>query len=203
VPSKLEADIRKFRWEASKRAQLSGLIKTPQLERALELHIAGRYEDTIAEIERIPHPDRSAEAWRILGHAEHGLGNFEAALAAHRKARDLHARDASASADDASADDASADDEVNLAAVLISMKNYDAAWEATERALRLSPKNVMPWTPRIAILNHQERHDELRQLLRGLLAEKPEVLESPVLLNHLENDTDFIGVDEMIETLKS
>jgi tetratricopeptide (TPR) repeat protein len=189
--SKLEADVRKFRWEASKRARRTGRIKAPQVKRALNLHVAGRYEDAIAVIESIPVSDRSAEAWRVLGHAEHGRGNFDMAVEAHRNSRRLHSDNASAAAED----------EENLAAVFSSMRKYDAAWQATERAFRLSPHSLMAWIAKISILNRQQRRDELRTLLCELLAEKPDVLENSRFIDHLRNDTDFIGVNSLVQNM--
>jgi tetratricopeptide (TPR) repeat protein len=143
-------------------------------------------------IEGIPPSDRSAEAWRILGHAEHGRGNFEKAVEAHLHSRRLHADD----------DTAAAEDEENLAAVFSSMKHYDAAWQATERAFELSPGSLMAWIAKISILNRQQRRDELKPLLCDLFAEKPDVLENSMFVDHLENDTDFIGLGGLIANMK-
>ena len=95
-----EADMRKLKWEASKRAQRSGLIKAGPSERALELHIAGRYEEAVGLILSIPEQERTAFAWRVLGHAELGRGEFQNAIAAHSMARERNSGNLSAVADD-------------------------------------------------------------------------------------------------------
>lgn len=192
MPNALDSRMRRFAWDASRRAARSGRINGPMLEHALQLHIAGRYEDAITEIERIPEVERSAAAWRILGHAEHGRGNHDAAVAAHLKARHLHGEDR----------EAASDDEVNLAAVFMSMKQYVEAWAATERARQLAPDSESPWLPRISILNRQGRSTDLELELRALLVERPDFVESARFRDHLENDTDFIGVGNMIARLK-
>jgi tetratricopeptide (TPR) repeat protein len=189
---KIEANARKFRWEASKRGRRTGRIQAQQLTRALGLHIEGQYEEAIAEIERIPTLERSAEAWRVLGHAEHGRGNFEAAVAAHSESCHLHAGDKLAAAED----------QENLAAVFTSMKEYERAWEAADLAATLTPGRLMTWIAKISILNRQARREELQSLLRSLLLEKPEVVNDPIFRDHFENDTDFIGVAVMVEDLK-
>lgn len=191
--SQFDADMRKLNWEASKRAKRSGLIKEGVAERALELHIAGRYEEAIAAISRIPERDRTASEWRVLGHAELGCREFQKAIAAHLASMSANAGDPSAVSDD----------KVNLAAVFIAMNNYDAAWEAAEDARRLAPRSIMPWTPRIAILNRTGRHEELRRTLSELLAERPAILDDPVFRDHTENDVDFIGVKELIADITS
>ncbi|MGA7809766.1 hypothetical protein [Bradyrhizobium sp.] len=194
MPTKLETAFRKFSWETSRRASLSGLITEPLLEHALQLHIAGRYEEALAELAQIPEETRPSAAWRILGHAEHGRGNHEAAIVAHIKSRAMN---------EARGDPSSAsDDEVNLAAVLISMRRYEDAWEATERARTLAPRNPASWLPRISILNRQERAAELERELRTLLREMPEFADSSRFRDHLENDTDFIGVADLIANIR-
>jgi tetratricopeptide (TPR) repeat protein len=197
MPTKLETAFRKFSWDSSRRAVASGEITGSELERALDLHVAGRYEDAIAEITRIPEEERSAAAWRVLGHAEHGRGNYDAAIAAHRNAQDIHRR----ATDEVKL--AASDDEVNLAAVFISMGRYEDAWAATQRARELAPKSPAPWLPRISTLNRQGRTADLERELRTLVAEMPEFIDSVRFRDHLANDTDFIGVADMIDSLRS
>jgi tetratricopeptide (TPR) repeat protein len=190
--SQFEASMRKLKWEASKRAQRSGLIKSGPIERALELHIAGRYEEAVGTIHSIPESERPSAAWRVLGHAELGRGKFQKAIEAHRKAMELNEGDRSAQADD----------HVNLAAVFIGMNHYDDAWQAAERAKDLAPGSIMPWTPRIAILNRQGRREELRNAISELLSEHPNVLSHSVFRDHIENDVDFIGIKQLIDEMK-
>jgi tetratricopeptide (TPR) repeat protein len=194
MSTKLETAFRKFSWETSRRASLSGLITEPLLEHALQLHIAGRYEEAIAELAQIPDEKRGSPAWRIVGHAEHGRGNHEIAIAAHMKSRAVN----KAKGDLSSV----CDDEVNLAAVLISMRRYEDAWEATERARTVAPRNPASWLPRISILNRQGRAAELEKELRTLLREMPEFADSSRFRDHLENDTDFIGVADLIARIR-
>lgn len=188
-----KTDLRKFCWEATKRPQISGRIKLSQLERALDLHIEGRYEDAISAVEKIPVSDRTAEAWRIIGHSQHGLDNLDAALEAHMRARDLHAHDVVAVAED----------EINISAVFIAMKKYDDAWKASERARELSPESIMHLTPKISVLNHQKRHGALRSLLTKVAMMSPRIFDNPIMIDHLKNDLDFIGVSEMVEEIRS
>lgn len=190
MTSQFEADMRKLNWDALRRAQRSGLIKGGPVEHALELHIAGRYEEAVNAISLIPEGERTASAWRVLGHAELGRHDFSKALAAHRKALADHCSAAS-------------DDYVNIAAVYIAMENYIDAWEAAKQAHQLAPESIMPWTPTIAILNRTGKHEELRRVISDLLVARPDVLEHPVFLDHLESDFDFIGVKEIIAELKA
>jgi tetratricopeptide (TPR) repeat protein len=193
MPTKLETASRKFFWEISRRALASGEITDPIHAHALQLHIAGRYEDAIAELTRIREAERSAAAWRVLGHAEHGRKNYEAAIAAHQKARGLRGQHEQLAA---------SDDEVNLAAVLISMRRYDEAWAATETARELAPASPHPWIPRLSILNRQARSADLENELRTLITEMPDFVRSPIFRDHLENDADFIGVADIITRIR-
>jgi tetratricopeptide (TPR) repeat protein len=189
--SKIDANIRRFRWEASKRARRTGRISGAASKKALQLHIEGRYEEAIAEIEQIPLLERSAEAWRVLGLAEHGKGNFEAALAAHDKSFRLHGGDPAAAAED----------QENIAAVFTTMNDYEEAWGAADRAAQLAPRRLMTWIAKISILNRQAKREQLQTILRQLLAENPHVLQDPFFNDHLNNDTDFIGVQKLINSL--
>jgi tetratricopeptide (TPR) repeat protein len=193
MTSRLEAGIRKNTWEASKRAQRSGLIGPGLAEKALKHHIAGRYDDAVAIISSISPRERSAAAWRVLGHAELGRGNFQNAIAAHLSSAELNR----------ASDAAVADDQVNIASVYIAMERYEEAWEAAELAKRLAPPgSMMPWTPRISILNRQGKRAELYRELADLLAERPDVLEDAVFRDHIDNDFDFIGVKEIVAEIK-
>ena len=83
------------------------------------------------------------------------------------------------------------------------MNCYEEAWEAAERARQFAPESIMPWTPRIAILNRKGNRAELDRAISELLTERPNVLDDPVFRDHVENDVDFIGVKEIALELKS
>lgn len=192
MPTKIEVALRRFSWGLARRAERTREIDEPTVKAALSEHIAGRYENAIAAIDAIPEAERKAGAWRVLGHAEHGLGNYDAAVAAHLKSFHLHESDpASAS-----------DDQVNIAAVFISMKRYDDAWVATERAEQLAPESPSPWLPRISLLNRQERRNELEHELRQLVSDWPEFVSSLRFRDHLDHDADFVGVSDMIAQIR-
>lgn len=192
MPTKTEAALRRFSWDLARRAERTREINEPAVEAALSEHIAGRYESAIAAISAIPEGERKAGAWRVLGHAEHGRGNYEAALAAHLKSFHLHGSDSAAASDD----------QVNMAAVFISMKRYDEAWAATERAEQLAPESASPWLPRISLLNRQERRNDLEHELRRLVSERPDFVNSSRFRDHLEQDADFIGVSDVIAQIR-
>ncbi|WLC16637.1 tetratricopeptide repeat protein [Bradyrhizobium diazoefficiens] len=189
MPTKTEAALRRFSWDLARRAERTREIKEPAVEAALSEHIAGRYESAIAAITAIPEAERKAGAWRVLGHAEHGRGEYDAALAAHLRSFRLH---------EESDPEAASDDQVNMAAVFISMKRYDDAWAATEKAEQLAPDSPSPWLPRISLLNLQGRRNDLEDNLRKLISEQPDFVSSSRFRDHLEQDADFIGVSEMI-----
>lgn len=192
MPTKTEAALRRFSWDLARRAKRTREINEPAVEAALSEHIAGRYESAIAAIAAIPEAERKAGAWRVLGHAEHGRGNYDAALAAHLKSFHLHGSDP----------EAASDDQVNMAAVFMSMKRYEDAWAATEMAEQLAPESPSPWLPRISLLNRQERRSELEKALRRLVSERLDFVVSSRFRDHLEQDTDFIGVSDMIAQIR-
>ena len=73
---------------------------------------------------------------------------------------------------------------------------------AYERAFALKPDWLTAPLGIISVLNRQGRQTDLHQFLTELLAADTGVASNVVFLDHLENDTDFIGVKNIVERIK-
>lgn len=186
--SKLEKVQRKIKWESGLRVQRSPDSIGPELEGAFKAHAAGEYEEVIKQAQSLDNWEARADAWRLIGHAELGLGNASKALTAHKKAREINSGKAKNSAED----------EINIASAHVALGEYDEALQSAERALGLAPRMFAPWMTIVGILNRQKQYARLNQLLEYLLENVKELTEHPIFIDHLENDTDFIGVKDRL-----
>lgn len=191
--SKLEKVQRKIKWESNLRAQRSPDSISVELEESLKAQIAGDYEDSIKRIHSLDNWKAQASAWRLIGHAELGLGNAAKALVAHQTARELNEGKTKASAED----------EVNIASAQAAMGNYSEALQSAKRALQLAPRMFAPWLTMIGVLNRQKNNDELDQLLEYLLKNVKDFKQNPILIDHLENDVDFIGIKNKLVEIEN
>lgn len=188
--SKLQKMQRKIEWDSGLRIQRSPDSVSSEMEKALQAHVAGEYEEVIDQVRSLENWEEKASAWRFIGHAELGLGNASQALSAHRKARELND----------GKNKKSAEDEINIASAHAALKEYDKALRSAKRALQLAPRMFTPWMTIIGILNRQKQYDNLDQILKTLKENVKDLTQHPTFLDHLENDMDFIGVkDRMIK----
>ena len=191
MATKLERMLNKGRWEASRRAQRSHGVITEDYVDALNAHIEGDYAQAIRLTRLVPGWEEHPAAHRIIGLAEEGRGNAEAAVEAHMTARMLNLEHPAAQAGD----------EINLASALIALGDNDRALDAYMRAFSIDNKSLTAPIGIIAVLNRQGRHDELHRFLVDLMSADPQVAQNVVFKDHLSNDTDFIGVRDMVESI--
>lgn len=190
---KIENMLNKGRWEASRRPQRSSGVITDEYQEALNAHIAGDFAQAIALARLVPGWRQHPAAHRIIGLAEEGKGNADAAIKAHMTARDLNAGHS----------EAQAGDEINLASAWVALGETDSALDAYKRAFFLEPNWLAAPLGIISVLNRQGRRAELHQFLAELMAADPNVANNVVFLDHLKNDTDFIGVEALVDQIKA
>ena len=192
MATKIENMLNKGRWEASRRPQRSSGVITDDYAEALNAHISGDFEQAIFRAQSVLGWKRSAAAHRIIGLAQEGAGNAEAAVAAHKSARKINKNQP----------EAQAGDEINLASAYVAFGDNESALAAYERAFALKPDWLTAPLGIISVLNRQGRQTDLHQFLTELLAADTGVASNVVFLDHLENDTDFIGVKNIVERIK-
>ena len=187
--------LNKVCWEASHRPLRSSGIATGEYEKALSAHIEGDFARAIALVQCIPGWQTHPAAHRIVGLASEGSGNAEAAIQSHIAARDLNSNSGDS--------EAQAGDEINLGSAFVAFGDTDSALDAYKRAFALKPD----WLPGplgiISVLNRQGCHTELQHFLEELLAADPNVATNQVFTDHLTNDTDFIGVAQLLRQPES
>lgn len=193
MTTKIENILNKGRWEASRRPQRSSGVITDEYQEALNAHIDGDFAQAIALVKLIPGWQQHPAAHRIIGLAEEGKGNAEAAIKAHMTARDLNSGHS----------EAQAGDEINLASAWVALGDTDSALDAYKRAFSLEPKWLAAPLGIISVLNRQGRRAELHHFLAELMTADPNVANNVVFLDHLKNDTDFIGVKELVDQIEA
>ena len=185
--------LNKIHFESARVANgISSNFYEEDLSDALKTHISGDHDGAIGIVKSIQDWHENPLAQRIYGHALHGEGVYEAACAAHMKARSLNEANL----------EERANDEINLAAVQISMKDYTAAMESYDRAERLAGNRVEIDVGRICILNREERHQELSSFMKKLLEKDPDFFSNSLVIKHLADDSDFTGVGGLLKNIK-
>lgn len=193
MTTKIENMLNKGRWEASRRPQRSSGVITDEYQEALNAHIDGDFARAIALVQLVPGWNEHPAAHRIIGLAAEGKGDAEVAIKAHMTARELNSGHP----------EAQAGDEINLASAWVTLGDTDRALDAYERAFSLEPNWLAAPLGIISVLNRQDRRAELHQFLTELMTADPNVANNVVFLDHLKNDTDFIGVEELVNRIKT
>ena len=95
-----------------------------------------------------------------------------------------------------------AKDEVNIASALISAHEYEEALSAARRARTIAPFLVSPHICILSIYNRTGRREDVARTIADLMANNPGVIDDPDFLERVTNDTDLIGVGEIVTKLK-
>lgn len=191
MATKIENMLNKGRWEASRRPQRSSGVITGEFTEALNAHISGDFAGAIQRAQSVPDWENHPAAHRIIGLAMEGLGEIDDAIEAHKTALALNE----------GYPERQAGDEINLASAYTARGENERALTAYERAFHLQPNWLAAPLGIISILNRGQRKAELFQFLTDVLSADSSIRENAVFLDHLENDTDFIGVKDMIDMI--
>lgn len=186
--AKLLHRLNRVKWDAHRPAILSSGTISNRLSKALNAHRNGDYDTAISIIQKIPEWEKDPTANRVLGHALLGLERFDEALEAHHTAQKLRAVE----------DPGRIEDEVNIASVHVGQKNYVEALDVLEGVLNQEPGYVPAILGQIAILNRQERDEELKVLLTDITRDQPSIWSDETVKRFLNTDTDLLKIRRMV-----
>lgn len=186
----IDGALRRVNWHANKRSLMAARRVSPDLlARAQALHGKGTYEECMRCVTGAQHWESDPRAWRLVGLSRLGLRDHEGARRAFEQARFLNGIEV-------------AKDEVNIATAHISAHAYEAALQAAQRARTIAPFLASPHICVLAIYNRTGRHDEIVSTIADLLTNNRDILDDPDFLERLTNDTDLIGVGEIVTRLR-
>ena len=186
----IEGVLRRVNWEANKRTLMAAHRVSPdQLAKAQVLHANGAYEECARSITGCRNWESDPRAWRLVGLSRLGLSDPAGARQAFEQARFLNGIEV-------------AKDEVNVATALISAHAYEEALNAARRARTIAPFLVSPHICILSIYNRTGRREDVARTIADLMANNRVVIDDPDFLERVTNDTDLIGVGEIVTKLK-
>ena len=186
----IEGALRRVNWDANKRTLMAAHRVSPdRLAKAQALHAKGAYEECVRSVAGNRHWESDPRAWRLVGLSRLGLRDHAGARQAFEQARFLNGIEV-------------AKDEVNIASALISAHEYEEALSAARRARTIAPFLVSPHICILSIYNRTGRREDVARTIANLMANNPGVIDDPDFLERVTNDTDLIGVGEIVTKLK-
>jgi len=189
----IEKRLNKFRWESGRRSHSSDRVLRAMYADAMKAHSNGDYDLAIDLVRSQNDWSENSQAQRILGHALFAKGNVHEAVDAYRCAFLINQNDPISAADD----------KINEAAALANLNDYTAAKDALDEALILRPGYDVARIGIIGLFNRQELWHELELFLVSQIKDEPTFATNQKLVEHLNNDTDFIGVRAIIERIQN
>lgn len=187
----IKGALRRVNWQANKRSLLAEQgVSEDAIAAARAQHRQGAYEACIDTIEQINGWRSDPRAWRLVGLCHLGMSGHDEAEAAFSHAQTLRALRTVIE---------DAKDDVNRATNFIAARKYSEALELACRARAAAPFLVGPHICILSIHNHNRQLERLRETIRDMRESHPDILNDPDFLERLENDTDLIGVGELLE----